>query len=133
LIPYLILEIAVPLLFKNGQTLGKKALGLAVMRTDSVKISPFLLFVRTVLGKYTVETMIPVAFLVMSVFGLVNINGLLFLTLFLTLQLGIMGFTRNRSTIHDLMSHTVVVEYSSQMIFDCPEARDAYEARINEN
>ena len=51
LIAYLILEFAVPLLFKNGQTLGKKIFGVGVMRMDCVKVSPLFLLVRTVLGK----------------------------------------------------------------------------------
>jgi uncharacterized RDD family membrane protein YckC len=56
LIPSLLLEFMVPVLFGNGQTLGKKIFGIAVVRTDSVKISRFQLFIRAVLGKYTLET-----------------------------------------------------------------------------
>ena len=48
---YVILELVIPLIFKNGQTLGKKIFGIALMRTDGVKITPLMLFVRTVLGK----------------------------------------------------------------------------------
>ncbi len=35
---YLLLEFLVPLLFKNGQTLGKKIFGVALMRNDGVRI-----------------------------------------------------------------------------------------------
>lgn len=55
LIAFMALEFVVPLIFKNGQTLGKKIFGIAVMREDGVKVSPLLMFVRTVLGKYTLD------------------------------------------------------------------------------
>ena len=69
LFSYLIFEFLVPLLLKNGQTLGKKVFGVAVMRADGVKLSPLLLFARTVLGKYTIGTMVPVFALILMLFG----------------------------------------------------------------
>ena len=66
---YLLLEFLVPLLFKNGQTLGKKIFGVALMRNDGVRIGHVTLFVRTVLGKYAVETMIPIMAVMMLFFG----------------------------------------------------------------
>ena len=57
---YLIFELFVPLIFGNGQTLGKKVFGIGVMREDGVKLFPLFLVVRTVLGKFTIEVMIPV-------------------------------------------------------------------------
>ena len=47
---YLILEFFVPMLFGNGQTIGKKMFSLALMRTDSVKLTNFALFVRSMLA-----------------------------------------------------------------------------------
>ena len=41
---YLLLEFLVPLLFKNGQTLGKKIFGVALMRNDGVRIGHVTLF-----------------------------------------------------------------------------------------
>ena len=70
---YLLLEFLVPLLFKNGQTLGKKIFGVALMRNDGVRIGHVTLFVRTVLGKYAVETMIPIMAVMMLFFGNLNI------------------------------------------------------------
>ena len=130
LIAYLIVEFAVPLLLKNGQTIGKKAFGLALMRTDGVKVSTFSLFVRTVIGKYTLETMVPAAILVMMLFGMVGTVGLIIVGLILLLQVVILIKTQNNSVIHDLLACTVVVDYSSQMIFDTPEALHEYEERL---
>ena len=46
LIAYLLLEFLVPLLLKNGQTLGKKVFSIAVIREDGVKVSALLLFTK---------------------------------------------------------------------------------------
>ena len=81
LLGYLLLEFVVPLIFKNGQTLGKKIFGIALMRNDGVKINTVMLFVRTVLGKYTIETMVPVLVIIMTFFGSAGIIGLAVLLL----------------------------------------------------
>ena len=60
LLAYAAMEFAVPLFLKNGQTVGKKVFGLGVIREDGVRMNNIMLFVRTFLGKYTLETMIPV-------------------------------------------------------------------------
>ena len=51
LIPSVVLEFVVPLLFKNGQTLGKKIFGLAVVRSNSVKATGPAMFIRAIIGK----------------------------------------------------------------------------------
>ena len=121
LIAHIGLEFVVPLLLKNGQTLGKKIFGICVMRTDCVKLTTVQLFVRSILGKYTVETMIPVLILVMLYFGTVGLTGTLVLGLILLLQIIVIGMTRTNSAIHDLLSGTVVVDFHSQKIFDTTE------------
>ncbi|MBQ9121547.1 MAG: RDD family protein [Clostridia bacterium] len=121
LFAYLILEFLVPLLLKNGQTVGKKVFGIAIMRTNGVKINAVCLFIRTVLGKYTIETMIPVLILLMIYFNTVGIVGPVILLLILGLELILMFTTYNRSPIHDLLAATVTVDLASQMIFDTEE------------
>ena len=59
LIAFLLLEFAVPLMLKNGQTLGKKIFGVAVVRVDGVKVSPVMVFARGILGKCTIGTLAP--------------------------------------------------------------------------
>lgn len=108
----------VPLILKNGQTLGKKVFSLAVMRVDGVKVTPFMMFVRTLLGKYTVETMIPVAIIVLILFGSGGIIGITVLGMLTILQIGLFVGTHNHTPIHDLFAQTVVVDLSSQIIFD---------------
>ncbi len=129
---YIIMELIVPLILKNGQTFGKKLFGLAVIREDGIRLSPFLLTVRTVLGKYTVEAMLPVFLLVMLVFGMTGIVGLGVLVLLGLGQIILLATTRARTPIHDLFARTVVVDYASQRIFDTVEEKDAYYRRLHE-
>ena len=126
LLSYLLLEFLVPLLLGNGQTLGKKVFGIGVMRADGIKMSPLLLFVRTVLGKYTVETMIPVMLVLMIFFGTVGIGGTAVIALLGTVQLVLVATTNGRKPIHDLLAQTVTVDIASQRIFESIEAKEAY-------
>ena len=115
---YLILEFFVPMLFGNGQTIGKKMFSLALMRTDSVKLTNFALFVRSMLGKCTIETMVPaMLFMAMLVAPIGMIAPTIILGL-LAVQIGLLVSSRNRACIHDLMAVTVVIDHSSQMIFE---------------
>lgn len=116
-----------PLLFKNGQTLGKKIFGIAVIRTNGVRISNFVLFVRSVLGMYTIELMVPVILVLLIYFGILGIVGTITIGLLLLLEIGVMIATKTNSSIHDLLSDTVVVDMASQQIFESEAALKAYE------
>jgi len=131
LIAFLILEFVIPLLFKNGQTLGKKVFGIGVMRIDCVKISPLLLFARSMLGKCTVETLLPVLIVIMILFNLTGMGGTLLLLALAIAQIILVGVTRGRTPIHDLLAQTVTVDFASQRIFDSPEALLEYKKRIH--
>lgn len=126
---YLLLEFIVPLFFKNGQTLGKKIFGVALMRNDGVKIGHVTLFVRTVLGKYAVETMIPVMAVMMLFFGSLNIVVLGIVLILCVAQVILFLATKKHSLIHDLLADTVAVDMASQMIFDTHEDMVAYKAK----
>ena len=118
LIAFLILEFIVPLIFKNGQTLGKKIFGIAVMRVDGVKIPAFQLFIRAVLGKYTIETMVPLFIIMLFLMGTLGITGPIVILLLIVLQIVVMVVSKTNSPIHDLLAVTVVVDINTQMIFD---------------
>lgn len=123
---FLLLEFLIPLWLKNGQTLGKKVFGVALMRKDGIKVTPFMMFARAILGKFTVETMIPLLLIVAAVLGIMGLEGLLVGAMFLLAQVIITLVTRDKTAIHDIMACTVAVDLSSQMIFDSPEAMEAY-------
>ncbi len=123
-------EFAVPLIFGNGQTVGKKIFSLGVIRCDGVKINTFMLFVRTLLGKFTVETMIPVLLIVMLFFGSIGFVSLIVIGLILLLQIILLIATRNRTVIHDAFAQTAVVDLPSQMVFDTADELLAYKKKL---
>lgn len=130
LISYIALELAVPALFGNGQTLGKKIFSIGVIRTDGVKLSSFQLFVRTILGKYTIETMIPVFILMMLFWGMMDLAGAIVVIALLLTELIMITVTNNNSLIHDMLAVTVTVDMSSQMIFESADEKIEYQKKI---
>ena len=131
LVACLLLEFALPMFFGNGQTVGKKVFGLGVVRVDSVRTTPLQMFVRTVLGKFTIEIMIPVYVAHMIFFGVTGLIGTLFLGALLVAQILIMALNHNNSLIHDLLAGTVVVDVASQMIFRDTQDLIDYKKRIS--
>ena len=132
LIGYVVMELVVPIFFKNGQTLGKKAFGLAVVHTNGVRLHGQAHFIRTIIGKCLIETLVPVYIIFMVLFGNLGIVGGIVLLLIIALELFTVITTKTRSTIHDLVSDTVVVDMSSQMIFENADELVAYKTRIHE-
>lgn len=131
LIAFLILEFALPIWFGNGQTLGKKIFGLGVMRKDAVKLPTMQLFIRTILGKFTIETMIPVYILIMIFFNMIGVQGTLILGVIGVVQFVILFATRTRSVIHDLLAGTVVIDINSQRIFKDTDALIEHKKRLH--
>lgn len=130
LLGYVIAEFLVPLLLKNGQTLGKKVFGIAVMRTNGVQMSTVSLFIRTFLGKYTIETMIPVLMVIMLLFNTIGIVGTAVIFGILVLQLILVIVTKTNSAIHDILADTVTVDLASQMIFRTEEELLEYKKKV---
>lgn len=123
-------EVLIPALLKDGQTLGKKIFSLGVMRSDGVRLGGVQLFVRSILGKYTVEIMIPVLVAMMLYFGSTGLLGTL-LILGLALVNGCLFlFTYAHTPIHDLLAGTVVVDLPSQRIFPTREDMIAFKERM---
>lgn len=130
LLAMLIWEFAIPLWLGSGRTLGKKIFGLCLVRQDCVKMTTLQLFARTVLGKCTVETLLPVYLLLLSIWGVMSVAGPVILLVVFGGQLLCLIFTRNRSAIHDLLAGTAVVDMASQRIFDSAEDLIAYQKKI---
>lgn len=124
-------ELIVPLLLKNGQTLGKKIFGIGVVRNDGVQMNNMQLFVRTILGKFTIEIMIPVYIIIMILFNSIGLVGILVLAGILLTQLIMLAATRTNSLIHDALAGTIAVDISSQMIFRTTEDLIAYKKKIH--
>ncbi|MBE6548514.1 MAG: RDD family protein [Ruminococcaceae bacterium] len=132
MIANILLEFVVPMILGNGQTFGKKLFGLGVMRTNSVKATPVALFIRMLLGKHTIETMVPVALILMMYFGIIGIVGPIVILGFIILEIVVVCTTHTNSMIHDLISDTVVVDIHTQMIFESEQALIDYKKKLHE-
>ena len=127
---YLVSEFIVPILFGNGVTIGKKVFGLCLMRKGGWKVNSISLFVRAILGKYTIETMIPVLLVVMILFNSIGIMGTAVILFLFILNVFLVFFRRDRQALHDLLADTVVVDYASQRIYE--SEREVIEAKKEE-
>ena len=129
---YAILEFAVPMIFGNGQTLGKKLFSIGVIRTNTVKASRLVLFVRMLFGKFTIETVLPLFVLIMMFFGIIGIVGPVVILGLVLLEVVAMLATRTRSALHDLIADCCVVDLSTQMVFESEQALLDYKKKIHE-
>ena len=128
----LIMQVLVPLMFGNGQSLGKKIFGIALMRIDGVRLTALQLFVRSVLGKFAVELMIPIfIFINLYWFGSISIVGIAVMLLLLISQIICLAVTRTGSLLHDVMAGTVAVDLASQMIFETKEEQLEYIKKLH--
>ena len=115
----------------GGQTLGKKIFGIGVMRLDGVKVTPLQMFVRSILGKCTVETLGPVFCVISVLLKVMGIIGIAVMAAIFLSQIVLVFATKTHTPIHDVMAGTVTVDMASQMIFDTPEALLEYKQRIH--
>ena len=128
---FLLLEFLVPLMLGNGQTVGKKIFGIAVMHVEGVRLGHVALFIRTVLGKFAVETM-PLAMTALFVLG--GIGSPVFLLIaavLLVVQLLVVIVSHENAFLHDKMAYTVAVDLASQMIFDTREQLLEYKKKAH--
>ena len=130
LIAVLLLEFIVPLILKNGATVGKKVFGLGLVRTDCVRVNNLQLFTRTLIGKFTIEIMIPAYLVIMILNGSLGSMGVLVIGAILLLQVILYFATKQNQLLHDIMAGTAVVDVTSQRIFASDEDRVEFLKRM---
>ena len=130
LVAYIVVDFVFPLIFKNGQTLGKKIFGIAVMHTNGVKIKTEGLFIRTILGKYTIETMIPVLVILMAFFNILEIGFAVLLIGLVILELALLLLTQYHTPIHDALAKTITVDLTTQKIFNTEQELIEYKEQL---
>lgn len=123
-------EFMIPKWLGHGRTLGKKIFGLCLVRSDGVELNTMQLFTRSILGKYSIELMIPVLILLMIFWGVMGVMGTMVLTVLAAGQVFSLLATKSHSAIHDLLAGTVVVDYGSQTIFKTTEDLIEHKKRI---
>ena len=123
----LVLEFIIPICLKNGQTIGKKVFSIGVIHQNGVKVNAFAMFVRAILGKYTVELMVPVLLLYMMLMFGTGIVSLIVIGLIAILELVLFFSSKGMHTfIHDVLAKTVCVDLPSQMVFETVEEMNAF-------
>ena len=132
LLAYLALEFGIPVLFGNGQTVGKKVFAIGVMKSNGVKVNTISMFVRTLLGKFTIETMVPLLIVIMMLWGMIGIVGPMVILALAVVQIVMMVTSRTNSPIHDSLAQTVAVDLHSQLIFGDEDALMEYKKRVHE-
>lgn len=118
---YLILEFILPIIFKNGQTVGKKVFGICLVRSDCVKVTTLALFARTLLGKFAIETMFPVLLVFLFLFGGLGLLAIILFAAILLLNVILFFATKNRTPIHDILAGTVAADAKLQVIYRSAE------------
>lgn len=131
-VAFFILEFLIPLFLRNGQTLGKKMFGIGVMQDNGVKLKSVSLFVRSILGKYAVETMIPVSIFLMVFMGQADMFSLCIVLVLLILEIVFIVRTNTNSALHDVLSSSVTVDIASQKIFETDEEMLEYKKKVAE-
>ena len=131
LLGILVVDFIIPLWLKDGQTMGKKIFGLGLVRIDGVQVTKLQLFIRAILGKFTIETMIPVYIFIMIYFNTANIGSIAILAALLLGQIICMIVTKTNAPIHDLLAGTAVIDVPSQRIFKSKEELLEYTKKIH--
>lgn len=132
LFSYLCLEFLIPIIFGNGQTIGKRIFGIGLIRSNGTRINKVSLLIRTLLGKFAIETMIPLLLVLMMFMGGIGLLGPTIVLGLLMIQMTMVLTSRQHKAIHDALAKTVAVDIASQMIFDTEEEAIAYHQRRHE-
>ena len=101
-----------PLILKNGQTLGKKLMKLALVSTNEVKVKGWNVFARWAVGIFAFETMINLAFVAFFIIPLPLIVSII-----------MAAVSRKGMALHDYIGGTIVVDLNNTVILDSVEER----------
>lgn len=112
LLSELIIFCIVPLILKNGQTLGKKLMHLGLISTNEVKVRSWNVFARYAIGIFALETMISFFFFTFFIIPL---------PLLLTVVFAISS--KRGMALHDYIGGTIVIDMNNTVILDTVEER----------
>lgn len=130
LLSFILLEMVIPKIFGNGQTVGKKVFALGIVHVNAVRLSGVGNFTRVILGKFTVETMIPVI-MAMMLFTGGGLTGLLVLGLLIILEIFVFFKNKLCTPIHDVLAQTVCVDMSVQLVYENEDELIKHKERIH--
>ena len=90
------------------------------------------MFVRAMLGKYAIETMVPLSILLIFFFVVHEATLFIVFVALYVFQIILFFATKTRSFIHDALASSVTVDMASQMIFNSTEEMIAYKESLHE-
>lgn len=125
-ISFIVFGFAVPLIMKEGRTVGKRLFGLGVIRSGYTHVSPFIVFARNVIGTGVFEIILPVMIVLSSLMGVTGVFGIIILAVFAVAEFIVFFRSSGHKLLHDVLADTVVVDWASQRVFDTPEERDRF-------
>ncbi|MDY4788607.1 MAG: RDD family protein [Bacilli bacterium] len=112
LLSELIVFCIVPLILRNGQTLGKKLMHLGLISTNEVKVRSWNVFARYAIGIFALETMISLFFFTFFIFPLPLILSFIFAV-----------SSKRGMALHDYIGGTIVIDMNNTVILDTVEER----------
>lgn len=125
-VTYAALEFVVPLLFKNGQTIGMFILKIGLVSNDGVRVNHKQMFVRFIIGKYIVATMIPIYGLIFLFFNLYGgLLGLIAFASILGIDLLMTLASPKKAGIANSISSCYACDLDTSMIYDTIEEVNA--------
>lgn len=120
---YPIWYMVLPMILKDGQTLGKKFMGLCVCNSYGFKVKRPQMVIRSIPA---LLLMLIIFFFFGNVYGVMALSGLMLLSYLLAI------FTPDRRAIHDYMSMTMVLDAKESLVFKDIDEQEAAETSFKE-
>ena len=120
LLSLLIFNFILPLIFKNGQSIGKKLFAIGYVSKSEIRIKPIQLFIKFLFGDFIIDS-------VMTIIGLYYIlwgNGYAGLILIFVVVIGniaCFALTKERTFLPDALANMFPIDMQEQMLFDTIE------------
>jgi uncharacterized RDD family membrane protein YckC len=108
--------IVIPLCFKNGETLGKKILGLAIIGKDGYAVKPLPKALH--LGSVFLLGLFPIFYWV--------VIGIMIYILGAIVDYMVLVMSKDHSSLHDKLAKTIVIDAKGSVWFASPEAEELY-------
>jgi len=121
-ISYGILEFVIPIIFKNGQTIGMKCFRIGLIDKQGIRVKNIQIFIRFLFGKFLVSRILPIYGFIFMVFNLTGgLYGFVLAVGILLCDLGMMIFSETKSGIANAISSTYAVDLEETYIFNTIE------------
>lgn len=124
-ISFLIFYFLFPLIFKGGETLGKKTMHLAVISFDGYKAKKRQIILR--------ETILLIAMAFCAVVVGIGLTSIAIMALGTLILFIITLFSKYKRSPHDFAAYTIVVDGIHSVWFDNPEDEARHQKELDEN